>query len=388
MQGDRLSIGVLCHPTYGGSGVVASELALALAARGHSVHLFSHQVPPRLAASEGPVQMHVSQGLPYPLFPSTPHDLAITSSILRVHRDEGLDILHAHYALPHAVSAVLARSAAESDPGRPAPRVVTTLHGTDITIVGSDPSYAPLTQYLISTSDAATAVSESLARDTRRHFCFAGNPCGIDVIPNFVDTARFKPRPELRRSPHPLAVHVSNFRKVKRVPWLVEAFARASEGTRAELVLVGDGPDRAESEARARSLGLGKRVRFLGERDALPELLAPADIFLLTSSEESFGLSALEALSCGVPVVATAVGGVPEVLRDGETGLLSPADDQERFAARVRELLLDRERSRAMGVAARADVVARFSQDPIVDRYEAVYRRVLADRKPCGGAQA
>jgi N-acetyl-alpha-D-glucosaminyl L-malate synthase BshA len=378
MTPPRLSIGVLCHPTYGGSGVVASELALAMAARGHSVHLFSHQVPPRLASSEGPVQMHVSQGLPYPLFPSTPHDLAITSSILRVHRDEGLDILHAHYALPHAVSAVLARSAAERDTARPAPRVVTTLHGTDITIVGSDPSYAPLTQYLISTSDAATAVSESLARDTARHFCFGGRPCPIDVIPNFVDTERFRPRPELRRCPNPLAVHVSNFRKVKRVPWLVEAFAQASEGTQAELVLVGDGPDRAEAAERARTLGLGKRARFLGERDALPELLAPADIFLLTSSEESFGLSALEALSCGVPVVATAVGGVPEVVRDGETGLLSPADDLARFAGRVRELLFDRERAQRLGANARADVLQRFAQEPIVDRYEAVYRRVLA----------
>src|SRR5215510_2267125 len=190
---DRLSIGILCHPTYGGSGVVASELALSLASRGHTVHLFSHQVPPRLARSSGPVQMHVSQGLPYPLFSSTPHDLAVTSSILRVHRDEGLDVLHAHYALPHAVSAILARSAAAGDSPRPAPCVVTTLHGTDITIVGSDPSYAPLTQYLIMASDAATAVSESRARDTARHFCFGGRACPIEVIPNFVDTERFKP---------------------------------------------------------------------------------------------------------------------------------------------------------------------------------------------------
>src|SRR6185503_1414100 len=335
----RLSIGVLCHPTYGGSGVVASELALSLAERGHSVHLFSHQVPPRLAHSEGPVQMHVSQGLPYPLFTSTPHDLAITSSILRVHRDEGLDILHAHYALPHAVSAILARSAAEADPGRPAPRVVTTLHGTDITIVGSDPSYAPLTQYLISASDAATAVSESLARDTARHFCPGPRPCPIEVIHNFVDTERFAPRAGGAKGP-PLAVHVSNFRPVKRVPWLIEAFARATAGTKAELLLVGDGPTRSESCETARRLGLGTRVRFLGERDALPELLSPADVFLLASSEESFGLSALEAMSCGVPVVATAVGGVPEVIRDGVTGLLSPADDQARYAERVRELLL------------------------------------------------
>jgi len=381
----RLSIGVICHPTYGGSGVVASELALSLAARGHAVHLFSHQVPPRLARSGGPVQMHVSQGLPYPLFPSTPHDLAITSSILRVHRDEGLDILHAHYALPHAVSAILARSAAESDSGRAAPRVVTTLHGTDITIVGSDPSYAPLTQYLISASDAATAVSESLARDTARHFCFAESPCSIEVIPNFVDTERFVPSNSRPKNLPPRAVHVSNFRPVKRVPWLIEAFARASAGSKAELVLVGDGPTRLDSCEVARKLGLGQRVRFLGERDALPELLAPADVFLLASSEESFGLSALEALSCGVPVVATSVGGVPEVILDGRTGLLSPAEDQASYAARIRELLFDRERAQAMGRAARADVLARFAQDPIVDRYERLYRRVIA--RACGSPE-
>ena len=373
----RLSIGVLCHPTYGGSGVVASELALSMSARGHAVHLFSHQVPPRLARSGGPVRMHLSQGMPYPLFTSTPHDLAITSSILRVHRDEGLDILHAHYALPHAVSAILARAAAEADHGRPAPRVVTTLHGTDITIVGSDPSYAPLTQYLIAASDAATAVSESLARDTARYFCPGGDPCRIEVIPNFVDTERFTPLPDASRSGAPRAVHVSNFRPVKRVPWLIEAFAAATKDTDAELVLVGDGPTQSEACATARRVGLGNRARFLGERDALPELLAPADVFLLASSEESFGLSALEALSCGVPVVATAVGGVPEVVLDGVTGLLSPADDQALYSKRVRELLFDRERSRSMGRAARADVLARFSRDPIVDLYERLYRRVL-----------
>jgi len=381
---ELLSIGVLCHPTYGGSGVVASELALSLAARGHTVHLFSHQVPPRLARSSGPVQMHVSQGLPYPLFSSTPHDLAITSSILRVHQDEPLDILHAHYALPHAVSAILARAAAEAE-GRRAPRVVTTLHGTDITIVGSDPSYAPLTQYLITASDAATAVSQSLARDTARHFCPGVSPCSIEVIPNFVDTERFAPVAELPVGAPPRAVHVSNFRPVKRVPWLVEAFARATEGTPAELVLVGDGPDRQPAMEVARRLKLGRRISFLGERDALPGLLAPADVFLLSSHEESFGLSALEAMSCGVPVVATAVGGVPEVIRDGVTGLLAAVDDPAGYAERIRELLFDRPRARAMGRAARADVLERWGRDRIVEMYERLYLRVLerARGQPC-----
>ena len=379
-----LSIGVLCHPTYGGSGVVASELALSLAHRGHRVHLFSHQVPPRLAHSPGNVQVHVSQGLPYPLFSSTPHDLAVTSSVLRVHRAEGLDILHAHYALPHALSALVARAAAEMDRTRPAPRVVTTLHGTDITIVGSDPSYAPLTQYLIAASDAATAVSQSLARESKAHFCLDTGPaCTIEVIPNFVDLERFHPasygpgQPEKGAEPAH-AVHVSNFRPVKRVPWLVEAFARATEGTDARLTLVGDGPDRAVCARRVQELELSARVCFLGERDALPELLAPADVFLLTSHEESFGLSALEAMACGVPVLATAVGGVPEVIRDGVTGVLIDADDQDGFAVRLRELFGDRVALAEMGVRAREDVARRFSRDGVVTQYEELYRRVLS----------
>ncbi len=387
----RLSIGILCHPTYGGSGVVASELALSLAERGHSIHLFSHRVPPRLARSPGPVEVHVSQGLPYPLFSATPHDLAITSAILSVHRAVGLDVLHAHYALPHALSALVARSAAETDHTRKAPRVVTTLHGTDITIVGSDPSYAPLTQWLISASDAATAVSQSLARDTERHFCIqTGTGCAIEVIPNFVDTELFHPgaggRPEGDRPP--LAVHVSNFRAVKRVPWLIEAFAKATAGTSAQLTLVGDGPDHAASVRRAGELGLSDRVRFLGMRDALPELLAPADVFLLASSEESFGLSALEAMSCGVPVVATAVGGVPEVIESGKTGWLAPADDQDAFADLVRGALSNRDAARAMGERARADVERRFSRDGVVSLYENLYRRVLAAHAAPSDARA
>ncbi len=373
-----LKIGIICHPTYGGSGVVASELALSLADRGNEVHVFSHAVPPRLARSSGPVQMHVSQGLPYPLFSSTPHDLAITSSILTVHRAGGLDILHAHYALPHAVSAFLARSAASTDPSRPAPRVVTTLHGTDITIVGRDPSYAPLTQHLIASSDAATAVSMSLAAETREHFCFdSGPPCVIEVIPNFIDPDHFHPDAAPRPADGPpTAIHVSNFRGVKRVPWLVEAFARATEGTDARLTLVGDGPDCRRSRERAFELGIGDRVAFLGARDALPELLSPADVFLLSSRVESFGLSALEAMASGTAVVATSVGGVPEVVVDGVTGLLSDKDDMDTYVEHVKGLLFDRDRAASMGAAARRHAVERFSRDRVVALYEDLYRRV------------
>ncbi len=379
-----LRIGILCHPTYGGSGVVASELALSLAERGHAVHLFSHGVPPRLARSPGPVQMHLSQGLPYPLFASTPHDLAITSALLTVHRTEGLDVLHAHYALPHTVSAFLARSAAEQDLERPPPRVVTTLHGTDITIVGSDPSYAPLTQFLINASDAATAVSRSLAQQTHDTFCMeACADCHIEVIPNFVDTEIFHPGEgnEFSTAP-PMAVHVSNFRPVKRVPWLIEIFAEATHGTDAHLTLVGDGPDQAAARMRASELGIHERVLFVGERDALPQLLAPADVFLLASEEESFGLSALEAMACGVPVVATDVGGVSEVVRDGETGFLAPRDDRAMYREKLAELLFDSPRAQAMGRAARRDVEVRFSREGVVSQYEALYRRVLERDRP------
>ena len=374
-----LHIGILCHPTYGGSGVVASELALSLAEVGHSVHLFSHAVPPRLARSPGRVQMHLSRGLPYPLFASTPHDLAVTSSVLNVHRSEGLDVLHAHYALPHAVSAFLARSASQADPRRAAPRVVTTLHGTDITIVGSDASYAPLTQFVIAASDAATAVSSSLARETRELFCGeSGALCEIEVIPNFVDTDLFRPGAAPRRSGPPSAIHISNFRAVKRVPWLVEAFASASEGTEARLVLVGDGPDEPAARERAASLGIAGRVDFLGVRDDLPDLLARADVFCLTSFTESFGLSALEAMATATPVVATRVGGVPEVVDDGITGLLADAEDREGFSDRLRSLLLDRPRARALGEAAREVAVERFHRHRIVGRYEELYRRLIA----------
>ena len=378
----KLKIGILCHPTYGGSGVVASELAISLAEEGHSVHLFSHAVPPRLARSSGPVRMHRAQGIPYPLFHSTPHDLAITSRILDVHRAEGLDLLHAHYALPHAVSAFLARSAAQADTGRPAPRVVTTLHGTDITLVGNDPSYAPLTEFVIRASDAATAVSSWLAAETEERFGpDLARDCNLSVIPNFVDTDLFHPdasgRSRLPCGGTPTAVHVSNFRAVKRVPWLIEAFELATRGREANLILVGDGPDQAACRARVAELGIHDKVTFLGERDELPELLAQACVFTLASASESFGLSALEAMSCGTPVVATDVGGVSEVVTHGKTGLLAAADDPEGYARHLANALFDPDLAQRMGTAARADALARFRREHVVQAYEELYERTL-----------
>lgn len=381
---DRMKIGVLCHPTYGGSGVVASELALSLAERGHQVHLFSHRAPPRLARASGLVELHVAQGVPYPLFHATPHDLAITSAVLDLHESLGLDILHAHYALPHAVCALLARSAAKGLAGRKAPRVVTTLHGTDITLVGNDQTYAPLVRYTLAASDAVTAVSADLVRRTAENFGPQAMADRIEVVPNFVDLTEFHPgvAPAQSGSP-PTVVHVSNFRPVKRVPWLVEAFALAcgpgspGEATDWRLLLVGDGPDQASSRRAAKDCGVDERVTFLGTRDALPDLLAPADVYALSSSEESFGLSALESMACGTPVLACNVGGVAEVVEDGVSGWLVDADDPQAFADGICRALSDRERTRAMGVSARERAESLFARDQIVDQYERVYRQAL-----------
>jgi len=381
LEAGALGIGVLCHPTYGGSGVVASELALALADRGHRVHLFSYAVPPRLARSSGSVEVHVAQGAPYPLFEAPPHDLAITSAILNVHEAEGLDVLHAHYALPHAMSAVLAGHAAPAVRPGPAPRVVTTLHGTDITLVGRQPSYRPLLRYALEASHAVTAVSEDLALRSVESFYprpDGGRPT-VEVVPNFVNAEDFCPLEGPEHAGPTRAIHVSNFRPVKRVPWLVEAFIEASGGSDARLVLVGDGPDRDQAVSRARELGAAERVSFLGERDVLPSLLTDSDVFLLASTEESFGLSALEAMSCGVPVVAPRVGGIPEVVTDGVTGWLSPPDDRHAYVSAIKEALNDPEGRKSRGAAARASAVERFSLDAIVARYEALYARLLRE---------
>ncbi len=379
-----MRIGILCHPTYGGSGVVASELALSLAGNGHSVHLFSHDVPPRLARTPGPVELHVAQGSPYPLFHSTPHDLAIMSRVLDLHRVDGLDVLHAHYALPHAVSALMVRSAATA--ARLAPlKVVTTLHGTDITVVGNDPSYAPLTQYAITASDAVTAVSQDLADRSALNFDDA-HRCGINVIPNFVDLAKFKPSDEKHEVA--TAVHVSNFRRVKRVPWLVHAFADALDilkqsGAVADLTLVGDGPQHGEAVRIARERGICDRVKFLGLRDALPGLLAPADVFCLPSTEESFGLSALEAMACGTPVIGTRVGGIPEVVENGVSGFLVDVDDRESYSLHLAALLGDRNKATAMGAGARERAVQRFDRHHVVRSYEKLYQSLIDDKGPC-----
>lgn len=366
----RLRVGIVCYPTYGGSGVVATELASSLARRGHVAHLFSYAPPARLATDGSRVRFHTVEVLAYPLFRYPPYDLALASEILEVAEAEGLDLVHAHYAVPHAIAAYLARECL----GSRAFRTVTTLHGTDITLVGSDPSYRAMTRFGILRSDAVTSVSEHLRRETRRIF---GTEREIAVIPNFVDTAAFRPRTRRPPAGPPTIVHVSNFRPVKRVGDLVSAFGRVARESPARLLLVGDGPDRPLAERRAREVGCESRVTFLGEQPDVASILVDADLFLLTSETESFGLSALEAMACGIPVVATKAGGVPEVVRDGKDGILREPGDVAGLAEACLALLRDPARRARMGASARRRAVRSFSRDAVVDRYLDLYGRTL-----------
>jgi L-malate glycosyltransferase len=375
-----LRVGIVCFSTFGGSGVVAAEVAASLARRGHAVHVFSDDLPGRLAPAQANVTFHRVAPPSYPQLKHSPYTLALTSMIVEVSRRERLEVIHAHYALPHAVSAHLAREVLAADPaGRAAaPKLVTTLHGTDITLVGSDPSFLPLTRFSIVASDAVTTPSAWLARAT--HETLGVPPTvAIEVIPNFVDAERFRPAGLAPRPlpAAPVVVHVSNFRPIKRVPDVVEVFARLRAERPARLRLVGDGPDRAEVAALAARLGVAADVEFLGERVDLPAVLREADLFLLPSETESFGLAALEAMASGVPVVASAVGGLPEVIPDGEVGFLCPLGDVEAMAAAAHRLFDDGALHARLSAAARRLAETRYRVEPAVDRYVSVYRRVI-----------
>jgi len=382
-----LRIGIACFSTFGGSGVVASEAALSLAARGHRVHLFSDERPGRLGQGAGQVQFHGVAVRAYPQLKDSPYALALTSKIVEVARRDGLDLLHAHYAIPHAISAYLARQVLAAG-GEAQPAIVTTLHGTDITLVGNDPGFLPLTRFSILASDAVTAPSAWLAEATHR-LLDVPRDRAIEVIPNFVDTGHFTPAPTAqtggRRPPdgRPVLIHVSNFRPLKRVADVVAIFAEVRRRLPAAppvLWLVGDGPERERVRDLLRDLGLDAQAQFLGERIDLPELLREADLFLLPSESESFGLAALEAMACGVPVVGSRVGGIPEVVSDGETGLLAPVGDVAAMAAHVVRLLEDQPLRQRFARAARERAATVFPLEPTVAKYEALYRRVLAAR--------
>jgi len=375
-----VKIGITCYPTYGGSGAVATELGIALARRGHEIHFITYQQPFRLPAFLPRIYFHEVDVGRYPLFEYPPYDLALAVRMHEVVRDHGLDLLHCHYAIPHATSAWIAKEMLR--PSRPDIRVVTTLHGTDITIVGQDPSFRAITKFSIEKSDGLTAVSRFLQTETLTTFgCTA---CRIEVIHNFIDPDvydRAKHKPILTDQVDAntrVLMHISNFRTVKRVKDVVQIFARVVKRIPSVLVMVGDGPDRVEAEAEARELGLTEKVFFLGKIDAVAPLLAGADLFLLPSSVESFGLSALEALACGVPVIGTSAGGLPEVVRQNETGVLCEVGDVDGMSEAAMAILTDRDRWQAMSTLAAADARERFSLDEIVGEYEAFYEYALA----------
>jgi N-acetyl-alpha-D-glucosaminyl L-malate synthase BshA len=375
-------IGLICYASVGGSGVVATELAHVLAARGHDIHLISAELPFRWRWAARGLSFERVETPSYPLFREPQYLLALTNTIVRVARRHQLDLLHAHYAVPHATAAYLAQRILSTDPGR-APKTVTTLHGTDITLVGSDASYASVVGFSIQASDGVTAVSDSLRRDTVAALNVRRD---IRVIPNFLDCTAWsrRPDPDLRGRLCPtgcdaVVMHVSNFRPVKRVDVVLEIFRRLRAQVNARLVMIGDGPDRIGAERRAAELGLNGFVDFVVEQQDLVPWLSAADLFLLPSSQESFGLAALEAMSCGVPVIASQVGGVPEVITDGVTGIVRGADDIDGMTDAALALLTNDGRRREIGAAAAADVRRRFSEDRIVPQYEAYYEEIMGE---------
>jgi N-acetyl-alpha-D-glucosaminyl L-malate synthase BshA len=372
-----MNIGITVYPTYGGSGIVGSELGMELAKRGHTVHFISSALPTRLTKLSERVRFHEVEMMSYPLFEHQPYTLALATKMATVAETENLDLLHVHYAIPHSISGILARESLK--PKRYLP-VITTLHGTDITLVGADRSYLPITRYGIVQSDGVTAISHYLKQATKEIFQFDE----IEVIPNFVcehDYARH-PVDELRSSlapqGEPLLVHVSNFRPVKRPVDCVEILARVlQKGIATRLVMVGDGSERTNVEHRARCLGVYDKCVFVGKQPNIVDYLSASDVLLLPSEQESFGLAALEAMACEVPVIASRVGGIPEVVTDGETGFLSEVGDVEKMAADAARLLSDPTLRREMGKRARESAVSRYRTDIVIPQYIEFYERVL-----------
>jgi N-acetyl-alpha-D-glucosaminyl L-malate synthase BshA len=366
-----MRIGIVCYPTVGGSGVIATEMAMALAGKGHDIHLLSYDRPSRLRRGVAGLRFHQVAVSAYPLFRYPPYDLALATRMLEVREEARVDLFHVHYAIPHAVSAFLARSMCGD-----CLKFATTLHGTDITVVGSDRAYMRPTRFALEQSDAITAVSHYLADETRLMF---GVRKEVEVIPNFVDVDRFKPdgtpRWHQRSDSERILIHASNFRPVKRTADVVRAFAEVLRHVPARLLLVGDGPDREHALAVAADLGCQHKVEHLGVLDQLETVLTQADLFLSASETESFGLSMLEAMSCGVPCVSTAVGGVAEVL--GDTGELTPFGDPTALATAALRLLVDGDLHRRRAAAARERAVALFATETVLARYLQLYERVL-----------
>ena len=381
-----MKIGITCYPTYGGSGVVATELGIELAARGHEVHFITYSQPFRLTGREARIHFHEVAISNYPLFEHPPYDLALATRMAEVADFYELDLLHVHYAIPHSVSAVLARQMLQTQPISDRSRylpIITTLHGTDITLVGLDPSYLPITRFGIEQSDGVTAISAHLRERTEAAFS-TKNP--IEVIRNFVNCDVYVRQPEQVSLLRPqyaslderLLVHLSNFRPVKRVQDVVKVFAQVAREIPARLMLIGDGPDRSLAEHLARQYKVQDRIHFLGKQDNVSELLPLADLMIMPSEMESFGLAALEAMACSVPTIGTRVGGVPELIEDGVNGCLFSVGDIDGMSSAAISLLNDQPRLAAMAVAARKTAQDHFCASRIIPLYEQYYERVAA----------
>jgi N-acetyl-alpha-D-glucosaminyl L-malate synthase BshA len=378
-----MRIGIVCYPTFGGSGVLATELGKALADKGHQVHFITYQQPVRLNEFNANIFYHEVRVTTYPLFDFPPYETALASAMVDVIKNHQLDLLHVHYAIPHASAAYMAKKILEAD-GRYIP-VITTLHGTDITLVGKDKTFAPVVAFSINQSDAITAVSQNLKDETFRTFRIEKD---IRVIYNFVDTNRFRKKPidAFRRVIAPngerILMHASNFRKIKRVQDIVRIFEIVRETIPSKLLFVGDGPERSEAESLCRELDIADDVRFVGKQEQMEEILAVADLFLLTSEYESFGLAALEAMAAGVPVVSTNAGGLPEIAVPGETGFLDEIGDIHGMSAHAIQILSDDKTLQRFKAAAHAK---NFDIHRIVPQYEALYNRFLTT-EPLGPA--
>ncbi len=374
-----MNIGIACYPTYGGSGVVASELGKALAERGHRIHFISYAMPIRLDGFSDRVVYHEVEVSSYPLFDFPLYTPALASKIVEVARYEKLDLVHAHYAIPHATSAFLAKQIL----GKNGLRIVTTLHGTDITLVGLEPSYLPVMKFSIEQSDGVTAVSRFLKEKTLTNYQINKD---IRVIPNFVDTQKYHRINSSDLCTHlapkheKILIHVSNFRAVKRVQDVIRIFNVVRKKIPSKLILVGDGPDRSSAEQLARELGIIDDVKFLGKQLELVPVLSAADLFLMPSQSESFGLSALEAMACEVPVVSSSVGGLPELIVHGETGYIAEIGDIERMAKYAIDLLVNDQKYALFAAASRRRAVEMFSSDSVVDQYEQYYRDILSEQ--------
>ena len=375
-----MKIGIVCYPTFGGSGVVATELGKALAKNGHNIHFITYSQPTRLDFFNENLFYHEVDIRTYPLFQYPPYELALASKMVDVVKYEHLDLLHVHYAIPHASAAYMAKQILKTE-NIDIP-VITTLHGTDITLVGKDPSYEPVVTFSINQSDGVTAVSEDLKRDTYEHFDITKE---IAVIPNFIDLDRFKrqKKDHFKKAICPngekLIVHTSNFRKVKRVDDVIKIFCHIQQKMPAKLLMVGDGPERANIETLCRELGIYENTRFLGKLDAVEEVLSVADLFIMPSEKESFGLAALEAMACQVPIISTNAGGLPELNVNGVTGFLSDAGDVDDMTKNALHILDDKNlgtfKSNALARAKDFDVAA------ILPHYEDYYKKIVDQNK-------